>query len=86
MSWETRDVIKQELRAQGRHQGTVAVAQWFCWDHLPEGDARQVSREVASLARSMTGFLPDSPELTVALRKLLEAKDCIVRATLEALD
>jgi hypothetical protein len=28
--------------------------------------------------------LPDGPELTAGLRKLLEAKDCLVRAALDA--
>jgi hypothetical protein len=28
-------------------------------------------------------MLPDGPELTVGLRKLLEAKDCLVRAALD---
>lgn len=28
--------------------------------------------------------LPDSPELTTGLRKLLEAKDCFVRAAIAA--
>jgi hypothetical protein len=31
----------------------------------------------------MVDDLPDGPELTAGLRKLLEAKDCFVRASLE---
>lgn len=31
----------------------------------------------------MVDQLPDGPELTAGLRKLLEAKDCFVRAALD---
>jgi len=34
------------------------------------------------LAEAMIRELPDGPELTTGLRKLLEAKDCFVRAAL----
>jgi hypothetical protein len=34
----------------------------------------------------MVDHLPDGPELTVGLRKLLEAKDCFVRAALDRLE
>ena len=34
-------------------------------------------------AEDMLATLPDSPELTMGLRKLLEAKDAFVRAALE---
>ena len=35
------------------------------------------------LAEAMVNALPDGPELTAGLRKLLEAKDCFVRAALD---
>ena len=38
----------------------------------------------AQTAEGMIEELPDGPELTVGLRKLLEAKDCFVRAAIEA--
>jgi hypothetical protein len=38
---------------------------------------------MAELADSLAGKL-DGPELTAGLRKLLEAKDCFVRAALSA--
>jgi hypothetical protein len=36
------------------------------------------------LAEQMVRDLPDGPELSAGLRKLLEAKDCFVRAGLDA--
>jgi hypothetical protein len=66
-----------------RHPSTRQVAQWFTYEHLQE-PARSASMRCAHLAERMLADLPDSPELTAGLRKLLEAKDCFVRATIEA--
>jgi hypothetical protein len=41
-----------------------------------------VSKPCGGLAEEMIRVLPDGPELTAGLRKLLEAKDCFVRAAL----
>lgn len=65
----------------GRHPGTTHVAQYFTYMHLPE-HLRAVSENCAHLAEDMIRELPDGPELTAGLRKLLEAKDCFVRAAL----
>lgn len=80
------DDVKREWvpseAAEGRHPGTVHIAQYFDYDHLPE-HLQGVSRRCADLAAAMIGALPDGPELTSGLRKLLEAKDCFVRAALD---
>jgi hypothetical protein len=39
-------------------------------------------RKIIVAAAAMIKRLPDGPELTAGLRKLLEAKDCFVRAHL----
>ncbi len=67
----------------GRHPGTVAIARWFDFDHLPDGPAQVAASSVALLAEQAIENLPDGPELTAGLRKLLEAKDCFVRAAIE---
>lgn len=69
------------VKAEGRHPGTQAIARWFTFDHLRE-DLRPPSRACAELAQEMIDKLPDGPELTTGLRKLLEAKDCFVRAAI----
>lgn len=66
----------------GRHPGTVHVAKHFAYDHLRE-PARTVKARLATTAEAMVRALPDGPELTAGLRKLLEASDCFVRATFE---
>lgn len=45
-----------------------------------------VAEQFSSLALEMVENLPDSPELTAGLRKLLEAKDCFVRCAVFAND
>lgn len=66
-----------------RYPGTRHLAQFFDFEHLPPGSKmREVSSECYRLAGAMIHDLPDGPELTAGLRKLLEAKDCFVRAAL----
>jgi hypothetical protein len=66
----------------GRHPGTTALLAHFEYGHLPQHLA-VISRKVGDLAREMVRELPDGAELTTGLRKLLEAKDCLVRAAAE---
>ena len=58
------------------------LAQFFRFVHL-RAELAEVSREFARLALVVLE-LPRNPERTTALRKLLEAKDCAVRARLSA--
>ena len=71
---------------QDRHPATSGIARWFAYGHLPAGLPFALSARVASLACDMVEELPDGPELTTGLRKLLEAKDCFVRAAIAAGD
>lgn len=70
------------IDVEGRHPGTVRIARFFAFDHLPYGPLRQTSAHCATLAGIMVDILPDGPELTAGLRHLLEAKDCFARAAL----
>ncbi len=54
--------------------------QFFAWQHLPP-HLQEISKPFGELAESVL-LLPDNSERTTALRKLLEAKDCAVRAKL----
>lgn len=67
---------------EDRHPATIALLRHFAWDHLPQHLAA-VSRPISELAYQVAASLPDGPELTTGLRKLLEAKDCFVRARLD---
>lgn len=56
--------------------------QYFKYEHLPVGPLRETSEKVAQLAKEMEETLPDGPEKSAGMRKLLEAKDCFVRSIL----
>lgn len=55
------------------------LLQYFEYDHLPD-ELATISSHFHNLAHRVVHDLPRNPERTVALRKLLEAKDCAVRA------
>lgn len=57
------------------------IAQFFAYEHL-QPHLGAVSRPFGQLAARVLTTLPRNPERTVALRKLLEAKDAAVRALL----
>lgn len=57
------------------------LLQFFAYEHLP-AHLQAVSKPFGDLARQVVETLPSNPERTVALRKLLEAKDAAVRAAL----
>lgn len=71
------------------------ILQFFAYEHLPP-ELQMVSRPFCDLAHAIVlgdncaesgtitigSALPRNPERTVALRKLLEAKDAAVRALL----
>lgn len=55
------------------------ILQYFSYMHLPP-ELQSISRPFGELASEIVGTLPRNPERSVALRKLLEAKDAAVRA------
>lgn len=72
---ETTTDLREKL------QEVEPILQFFAYDHLP-AHLKAVSRPFGVLAVEIVGDLPRNPERTVALRKLLEAKDAAVRARL----
>jgi hypothetical protein len=57
------------------------LLQFFAYEHLP-ARLQPISKPFGDLAHQIVATLPRNPERTIALRKLLEAKDCAVRADL----
>ena len=55
---------------------------YFKYDHLPP-KLQEVSKPIGELAMELELSIPDGPEKSAGMRKLLEAKDCFVRASLE---
>lgn len=59
------------------------IMRYFKYDHLREGDLRNVSKLFCDLAATIDVMLPNGAEKATALRKLLEGKDAAVRAALD---
>jgi len=57
------------------------IMEFFKWEHLPV-NLQLISQDACELARKMERDLPACAETSAGLRKLLEAKDCFVRAAL----
>lgn len=57
------------------------IMKHFSYEHLPP-HLQEISKPIGDLAKSMDDLLEDSAEKSAGLRKLLEAKDCFVRAAL----
>lgn len=57
------------------------IMQFFAYEHLPE-HLQAISKPFCELATWIENELPLNAERSVALRKLLEAKDAAVRAKL----
>jgi hypothetical protein len=65
-----------------RHPGVEQLMSFFSYDHLDE-EKQTVSKIFYKTAVELVNTIPDdNAELTMALRKLLEAKDCAVRASM----
>lgn len=58
------------------------ILRYFAYKHLP-ASLQEVSSAFYALADELDALLPDCAEKSSGLRKLLEAKDCMVRAALE---
>lgn len=59
----------------------IEIMKYFEYSHLPE-HLQVISKPFAKLA-GMAFDLPDNAERATMLRKLLEAKDCAVRASIK---
>lgn len=58
------------------------LLKWLRHDHLPP-HLQAVVKPIDTLAQEMDGTLAEGAEKTAGMRKLVEAKDCFVRARLE---
>lgn len=65
---------------EGRHPGVRDALQWLTYGHLPPVLQRYSAPFYLAAVDLVTEIREDSPELTTALNKLVEAKDSAVRA------
>lgn len=62
---------------------STTTIKYFAFAHLPP-HLQAVSKPLGELAEQFEHQLQDGPEKSAGMRKLLEAKDCFVRAALDA--
>lgn len=62
---------------------TTTTIKYFAYAHLP-AKLQEVSKPICDIAQVYEAMLPEGPEKSAGMRKLLEAKDCFVRAALES--
>lgn len=64
------------------YENASPIMQHFSHVHLP-AHLREISEPIHDLALMMDSVLVDGPEKSAGLRKLLEAKDCLVRSRIQ---
>lgn len=70
------------INTEGRHQAVTDICRFFAFEHLPP-DLQAVSRVFHDAVEDILHLIPDdSAELVAGIRKLLEGKDCAVRAAM----
>ena len=69
-----------------RHPSTQHMMQVLAPNKNLQEPMLSLSTAFTELAVDLVIALPDSPELTAGLRKLMEAKDCMVRAMVFSID
>lgn len=62
-----------------RHPSITEKLDWFEYEHLNPRLSWAVE-SCAELAETAAHGIPDHPQLALGLQKLIEAKDCFVRA------
>ena len=75
------DEIERDL--SGRHPSTVQMLTWFDVNRPSLSVPLQLCSIIANHAYYLAAVLPDGPELTTGLRKLLEARECFIRASVQ---
>ena len=80
----TKDTLKEKPEATVKSLPPIVEApeyllQFFEYGHLPV-HMQDTSKLFHDLAHALIASCPRNPERTMALRRLLEAKDCGVRA------
>ena len=83
-SWSPKDVFDKaydEIDKPETNPIHLEVLKWFKYSHLPQ-HLQEISAPFTAMAWRIANRSKDGREATIALRKLLEAKDAAIRACL----
>lgn len=82
----TKKAVKKEVVTETKKVKVAktanALIKFFKYEHLP-AHLQETSKSFHDLAVSLDESIPNGAEKTAGLRKLLEAKDCFVRANIK---
>ena len=78
-SWCPKEAFEEANVQLIKDQNDLPILKYFSFEHLPE-QLQKISMPFAYLAFKVANMLPVNAETSAGLRKLLEAKDCAVRA------
>lgn len=73
-------MITPKIRSEV-HPSVWQVLRFFSYSHL-DPEKQEISKKFHDFAHTLVDQCPEGPEVTVGLRKLLEAKDCFVRSSI----
>jgi hypothetical protein len=79
--FDSRGIVALQRITRAEGARVNPFLQFFKYEHLPP-ELQEVSKPFAIMAAHLADTLPRNPESTVAMRKLLESKDCAVRAAI----
>lgn len=71
-----------QRQAEKEKQNLYPTYKYLTYDHLTDAQLKNTSQTIALAAEMLLKGVPDGPEKAEGFRKLLEAKDCFVRACL----
>ena len=80
---EDAEQVLTLIQQQKEAKMASPIMKHFAYAHLPE-HLQKISMPFGVLAKLMDDELPDGEQKAIGLQKLLEAKDCMVRANLES--
>mgnify|MGYP001364591231 FL=1 len=81
-SWSPKKQFEEGYTPIVDGQQNYGIMKFFAFAHLPIA-LQTVSKPIGELAELINQSVPDGAEKSAGLRKLLEAKDCFVRASLK---
>lgn len=77
--------MSEAVRTTSKPRPPHAILRWFRAGAHITGPLKDVSSRCEKLALEIDALVADSAEKSAGMRKLLEAKDCFVRAAIETL-
>ncbi len=81
MSQNRRTLSTEEIELRAELTKRYPILRYFRFAQLPEGPLRETSARFTDLA-FQSAAEGEGAEVSAGLRKLLEAKDCLVRSVL----